>query len=179
MYVSQSRLRIGVDRADELVRAFRARARLVDHADGFIDLEVWQSDRDAGELIMVSRWRDRAAFTAYMRSEDHKTSHARIPKALDDEIKLEGLERYGDAARAWELHDTQHLLHWAIGDVEGYVEMNHQVDWLARVLAARDFPLEHLAVNLELAADVVGSAVARGGEIAQRLVAAAAAVRAQ
>ena len=57
--------------------------------------------------------------------------------------------------------------------------MNHHVDWLARVLAARDFPLEHLAVNLELAAEVVvGSAVARGDEIAQRLVAAAAAVRA-
>jgi heme-degrading monooxygenase HmoA len=92
MYVSMSRLRIEVDRADELVRAFRARARLVDHADGFVDLQVWQSDRDAGELIMVSRWRDRAAFTAYMRSDDHKTSHARIPRELDDAIKLERLE---------------------------------------------------------------------------------------
>ena len=87
-----SRLRIEVERADELVRAFRARARLVDHADGFVDLQVWQSDRDAGELIMVSRWRDRAAFTAYMRSDDHKTSHARIPRELDDAIKLERLE---------------------------------------------------------------------------------------
>jgi heme-degrading monooxygenase HmoA len=92
MYVSMSRLRIEVDRADELVRAFRARARLVDRADGFVDLQVWQSDRDAGELIMVSRWRDRAAFTAYMRSDDHKTSHARIPRELDDAIKLERLE---------------------------------------------------------------------------------------
>jgi heme-degrading monooxygenase HmoA len=87
-----SRLRIPVERADDLVRAFRARARLVDSADGFVDLQVWQSDRDAGELIMVSRWRDRAAFTAYMRSEDHKTSHGRIPKELDDAIKLERLE---------------------------------------------------------------------------------------
>ena len=87
-----SRLRIEVERADELVRAFRARARLVDHADGFVDLQVWQSDRDAGELIMVSRWRDRAAFTAYMRSDDHKTSHARIQPELDDAIKLERLE---------------------------------------------------------------------------------------
>jgi heme-degrading monooxygenase HmoA len=92
MYVSLSRLRIPVDRADDLVRAFRARARLVDHADGFVDLQVWQSDRDAGELVMVSRWRDRAAFTAYMRSQDHQTSHARIPKDLDDAIKLERLE---------------------------------------------------------------------------------------
>jgi heme-degrading monooxygenase HmoA len=92
MYVSMSRLRIPVERADELVSAFRARARLVDHADGFVDLQVWQSDRDAGELIMVSRWRDRAAFTAYMRSQDHRVSHGRIPKELDDAIKLERLE---------------------------------------------------------------------------------------
>ena len=35
----------------------------------------------------------------------------------------EDLERYGDAGRAWEIHDTQHLLEWAIGDVEGYVEL--------------------------------------------------------
>jgi hypothetical protein len=88
----------------------------------------------------------------------------------------EDLERYGDAARAWELHDTQHLLHWAIGDVEGHVDMAHHVEWLARVLAARDFPLEHLAVNLELAADVAGAEV--GDQVAQRLVAAAAVVRA-
>jgi heme oxygenase (mycobilin-producing) len=87
-----SRLRIPVERADALVSAFRARARLVDGADGFVDLQVWQSDRDAGELIMVSRWRDRDAFKAYMRSEDHKVSHGRIPRELQDAIKLERLE---------------------------------------------------------------------------------------
>ena len=87
-----SRLRIPVERADALVRAFRARVRLVDHADGFVDLQVWQSDRDAGELIMVSRWRDRAAFTAYMRSADHRTSHDRIPPELNEAITLERLE---------------------------------------------------------------------------------------
>ncbi len=39
---------------------------------------------------MVSRRRDRAAVTAYMRAQDHKVSHARIPPEL--EIKLERLE---------------------------------------------------------------------------------------
>jgi heme-degrading monooxygenase HmoA len=92
MYVSMSRLRIPADRADALVRAFRARVRLVDEADGFVDLQVWQSDRDAGELLMVSRWRDRAAFTAYMRSDAHKVSHGRIPPELKEAIKLERLE---------------------------------------------------------------------------------------
>ena len=90
----------------------------------------------------------------------------------------EDLERYGDAGRAWELHDTQHLLNWAIGDVEGVVDLDKQAAWLARVLAARDFPLEHLAVNLELAADVVGAQVADGSAVAEKLRGAAAVVRA-
>ena len=92
MYVSLSRLRVPGERAAELVSAFRRRARLVDDADGFVDLQVWQSDRDPGELVMVSRWRDRAAFTAYMRSEQHRISHDRIDPDLDAAIKLEALE---------------------------------------------------------------------------------------
>jgi heme oxygenase (mycobilin-producing) len=92
MYVSMSRLRIPAERADALVRAFRARVRLVEGADGFVDLQVWQSDRDPGEILMVSRWRDRAAFTAYMRSEAHRISHDRIPPELQAAIKLERLE---------------------------------------------------------------------------------------
>jgi len=92
VYVSLSRLRVPEERAAELVAAFRRRARLVDDADGFVDLQVWQSDRDAGELVMVSRWRDRAAFTAYMRSEAHRVSHDRIDPDLDAAIKLQALE---------------------------------------------------------------------------------------
>ena len=90
----------------------------------------------------------------------------------------EDLERYGDLARQWEIHDTQHLLNWAIGDVEGFVDLDKQAAWLARVLSARDFPLEHLAVNLELAADVVAEQVAGGSAVAERLRGAAATVRA-
>jgi heme oxygenase (mycobilin-producing) len=87
-----SRLRIPPEEAPALVRAFRGRAHLVDGADGFVDLQVWQSDRDAGEILMVSRWRDRAAFRDYMRSEEHQTSHDRIPPGLQELIKLERLE---------------------------------------------------------------------------------------
>ena len=68
------------------------RAYLVEDADGFIDLEVWQSGRDAGEIVMVSRWRDRGAFTAYMKSEAHASSHRRIGPSLQALIKLERLE---------------------------------------------------------------------------------------
>jgi hypothetical protein len=90
----------------------------------------------------------------------------------------EDLERYGArAARAWEVHDTRHVLNWAIGDAEGYVDLDRQVRWLAQVLDARDFPLEHLAANLELAGDVVAERLDGGAAIARRLHEAAQLVR--
>ena len=92
MYVSMSRLEIPADRAPELVAAFRSRAHLADEADGFIDLQVWQSDRDRGDIIMVSRWRDRSAFTAYMKSAAHQTSHERIDPDLKRDISLKRLD---------------------------------------------------------------------------------------
>jgi heme-degrading monooxygenase HmoA len=92
MYVSMSRLRVAPDLVDELVGAFRARLGAVDAWAGFQGLEVWCSDREPGEVLMVSRWSDRASFTAYMRSGDHRASHARIPAALQEAIRLERLE---------------------------------------------------------------------------------------
>jgi heme-degrading monooxygenase HmoA len=92
MYVSMSRLRVEADRSDELVAAFGDRAGLVDAHDGFIDLQIWRSDRDLAEVLMVSRWRDRAAFTAYMKSSDHAASHGRMTPSLKAAIQLERLE---------------------------------------------------------------------------------------
>jgi heme oxygenase (mycobilin-producing) len=92
LYVSMSRLRVPAERVEELVAAFRRRAHLVDDAPGFIELEVWASDREPGEVIMVSRWRDRAAFRDYMRSDAHRASHERIAPDLDAAIQLERLE---------------------------------------------------------------------------------------
>ena len=59
---------------------------------GFVDLQVWQNDRDPGELTMVSRWRDRDCFKTYMKSREHQVSHDRIDPDLDAAIKLERLE---------------------------------------------------------------------------------------
>lgn len=92
-YVSVSRLRVDPARSDELVAAFRSRAGLVEGHQGFIDLQVWRSDRDTTEVLMVSRWRDREAFVSYLRSSDHRTSHGRIPADLKAAIKLERLDQ--------------------------------------------------------------------------------------
>jgi heme oxygenase (mycobilin-producing) len=92
MYVSMSRLRIEVGRSDDLVAAFARRAGLVESHEGFVDLQVWRSDRDPTELIMVSRWRDKDAFREYMKSDDHRVSHDRIDPTLRHAVKLERLE---------------------------------------------------------------------------------------
>jgi hypothetical protein len=63
-------------------------------------------------------------------------------------------ERYGDAGMAWCVHDNQHILNWAVGARNGYVDLNRELAWLARVLEARDFPLDRLARNLDIAAEV-------------------------
>jgi heme oxygenase (mycobilin-producing) len=92
MYISMSRLRLPAAQVPELLEAFRDRSGLVDSAEGFNGLEVWHSDRDEGEVIMVSRWETREAFTRYMKSADHQTSHARISPALKAVINLERLD---------------------------------------------------------------------------------------
>lgn len=88
-------------------------------------------------------------------------------------------ERYGDAGPAWCRHDNQHILNWAAGATRGWVDLERELAWLARVLEARDFPLERLARNLDLASAVTGEQVPApaGPELARRLEGGAAFVR--
>ena len=69
-------------------------------------------------------------------------------------------ERYGDAGVAWCLHDNQHILNWAVNEWNGYGGFEAQLALLAGVLEARDFPLERLARDLEIAADVLADVLA-------------------
>jgi len=88
-------------------------------------------------------------------------------------------ERYGPSGVDWCLHDNQWLLSWAVDDVRGVADLEEQARWLARVLHGRHFPVDRLARNLQLAADVMQDAVdERGAEIAARLREAAATVHA-
>ena len=64
-------------------------------------------------------------------------------------------ERYGETGQAWCIHDNQHLLNWAAGEVNGYFEMAPQVAWLAKILEVRGFPIDRLARNLAIASEVV------------------------
>ena len=89
-------------------------------------------------------------------------------------------ERYGDAGIEWCLHDNLYLLAWAFQDArDGTVRLTEQATWLARVLAARHFPVPRLVRDLEIAADVAGESASLGWlaePVSERLSAAAAAI---
>jgi hypothetical protein len=88
-------------------------------------------------------------------------------------------ERYGPAGELWCRHDNQHLLNWAALHTRRYVVLDEQVAWLAKVLEAREFPLDRLARDLDIGAEVVRARVPSGGPMAEALSAAAAMVRAR
>lgn len=92
MYVSMSHLLVDEGSTQELIETFRNRAGRVDSASGFVDLQVWHSDRDPSRMAMVGRRHDRDSFKAYMRSDDHRFSHERISPGLASAIKLERLD---------------------------------------------------------------------------------------
>jgi hypothetical protein len=85
--------------------------------------------------------------------------------------------RYGDAGMQWCRHDNQHLINWAALDTREYVSLDEKVAWLAKVLEAREFPLDRLARDLDIAAAVVGERVPSGAAVAAALTGAAAMVR--
>ena len=98
---------------------------------------------------------------------DLRTLAGRVTERYGDEFPDED-ERYEPAIwRAWCRHDAQYLLQWGILDADGVVSLDEQVAWLARVLGARDFPLDRLARTLELCADEV--VVAGRDDAAERL----------
>lgn len=82
-FVVESRLEIDPAAADTLERAFRDRLGEVEAATGFLRLEVWRDEHDPGRFTMVSWWRSPADFRAYLRSDAHRRSHARIPTEPD------------------------------------------------------------------------------------------------
>lgn len=91
----------------------------------------------------------------------------------------EELERYGEAVRAWCIHDNQHLLNWAALDLGGVMDLDAQVAWLANVLSSRGYPLESLVDDLQTARSVLRRPPVSDGRrvLAERLGAAAAALR--
>jgi hypothetical protein len=64
-------------------------------------------------------------------------------------------DRYGPAGIQWCVHDNQHVFNWAALSLTGHLDFLEQIQWLAGVLEARDFPLDRLARSVELCAETI------------------------
>lgn len=62
--------------ADEVVGRFADSRGDVQNFPGFVSMEVLRSE-DAREVLVVTWWRDREAFDAWVGSEDFARAHAR------------------------------------------------------------------------------------------------------
>lgn len=63
------------DSGDELAHRFAARAGAVDGADGFEGFELLKPTDDRDQWLVVTRWRDDAAFQAWVDSPAFAHGH--------------------------------------------------------------------------------------------------------
>ena len=82
-YIAISEISVPEAGIEGLEQAFTDRLRAVDDWPGFQGLELLQDRRVVGRYLMICRWDSREHFLAYMRSADHRRSHARIPRGPD------------------------------------------------------------------------------------------------
>lgn len=68
---------VPADSGDELARRFAARAGAVDGQDGFEGFELLQPTDDRDVWLVITRWRDDAAFEAWMTSASFGHGHGR------------------------------------------------------------------------------------------------------
>src|SRR5688572_8313663 len=97
-HVVVSEIAIDEQGCDTLEDAFRNRLGEVDGFPGFRKLEVWRDPRRTGRYLMVSWWDSPEAFRSYMRSDEHRRSHDRIPT---DPVRprAAGVDRFDVVAR--------------------------------------------------------------------------------
>ena len=70
---------------------FRQRAGQVDKQPGFVSMQILKPETDDTPYVVLTSWQDKAAFDAWVGSEDFKLAHSNpMPKeAFDGESKLE------------------------------------------------------------------------------------------
>lgn len=97
-FVAVSELTVPAAGRAAVEAAFTARLGAVDQWPGFRGLQVWADLADPCSLMMISWWDDKDCFAAYMQSDDHGRSHARIP-AGDSRPRARRFRRFEVVAR--------------------------------------------------------------------------------
>jgi heme-degrading monooxygenase HmoA len=76
---------VATDSGDELAKRFAARAGAVDDQDGFEGFELLKPTDDRTTWLVITRWRDEAAFEAWVSSPAFGAGHQSEAKAAGGE----------------------------------------------------------------------------------------------
>ena len=74
MFVAINQLRVPAEYAGRLEEGF-SRAGGMDGVDGFVSFDLLRSE-DGGEYLVLTRWRDKAAFEAWREGDAFQRAHA-------------------------------------------------------------------------------------------------------
>ena len=106
MILAMSRFRVANGLEQAVTEAFHNRPRLVEHAPGFLGLEVFHESNDPTVFVLLTRWTDVSSFRLWHASDAHDLSHAGIPRGLKLDAAytqltvLHDITRGGDPAAA-------------------------------------------------------------------------------
>ena len=126
---------VPADSGDELAHRFAARAGAVDDQDGFEGFELLKPTDDRTTWLVVTRWRDEAAFEAWVSSPAFAHGHRSTsrPEGSDTGDALEGADgndrlvgaKGDDAMNGGTGNDT---LVWNNGDASDIIDGDLGVD---------------------------------------------------
>lgn len=78
-FIAVNAITVPPEGGDELARRFAARAGAVDQQDGFEGFELLRPADDRTTWLVMTRWRDSAAFEAWVSSPAFQHGHAQRP----------------------------------------------------------------------------------------------------
>ncbi|KHE73096.1 antibiotic biosynthesis monooxygenase [Halobacillus sp. BBL2006] len=87
MYVVDSTVVVPDHKAEDLIRIYRNRSRLVDQAEGFLSFQLLQNDRKPGELTVHLEWASKQDYLNWARSEQFKKIHELEKQYPDQELQ--------------------------------------------------------------------------------------------
>jgi heme-degrading monooxygenase HmoA len=91
MFIVANRVPVAEQYQEMFEERFRNRAGQIEKQQGFVRMQVLQPAKPEVPYIVLTTWQDKAAFEAWVGSEDFRTAHADpMPKeAFDGEGAIE------------------------------------------------------------------------------------------
>jgi heme oxygenase (mycobilin-producing) len=91
MFIVANRVPVAKGWEETFEERFRQRAGQIDKQPGFVSMQILKPQSDDTPYVVLTTWQDKAAFDAWVGSEDFKLAHSNpMPKeAFDGQGKLE------------------------------------------------------------------------------------------